>query len=327
MIVSKTPLRVSFIGGGSDLASYYKKYGGAVISTSIKKYIYINVNKRFDSTIRLSYSITEQVNSVEDIKHRLVQAALIKLNISSGVEITSIADIPSRGTGLGSSSAFTVGLLNALYAYKHDYKSKNNLAAEACDVEINICKEPIGKQDQYATALGGMNLIKFNQDETVVIEPVIFPPGFKKKFEESMLLVYTGIVRSASDMLQKQEKINSMHDEKSQIVSNLTGLVEEFKNAILAEDIKNIGAILHESWNMKKSISSDISSAVIDDIYKTAIQQGAYGGKLLGAGGGGFVLLCADKSRHASIVSSLGKYRVLPFEMESSGSSLVYYEN
>ncbi|MEJ0005430.1 MAG: hypothetical protein WDM77_03350 [Steroidobacteraceae bacterium] len=200
MIISKTPLRVSFVGGGSDLPQHYRRFGGSVVSCGIDKYVFIAVNPRFDPGIRLSYSKTEEVTTVADLTHPLVRAALNKLGLSSGLEITSVADVPARGSGLGSSSSFTVGLLHALYAYKGQYISKPTLGAEACQIEIDICGEPIGKQDQYAAAMGGLNEIRFNPDESVDVEPIPTPPGFIGAFEKSLMMFYTGITRSASSI-------------------------------------------------------------------------------------------------------------------------------
>lgn len=325
MIVSRTPLRVSFLGGGSDLPVHYRRYGGAVLSAAICKYVFVTVNRRFDSSIRVSYSLTEEVDHVSEIKHRLVRAMMEKLGIEGGVEITSIADIPSRGTGLGSSSSFTAGLLHALHAYKGTYRSRDALAAEACEVEIDLCGEPIGKQDQYASALGGVNLLRFNSDETVTVEPVIFPHGFQREFQDSMLLFYTGVTRSASQILKNQMKIMASSDEKTQIVSRMADMTEDFRHAIYDANLGWVGELLHEAWLLKHSISNEISSDTIDEMYFRARKAGAIGGKLLGAGGGGFLLVCAPAERHNAIRQALSGYRCLPFSLDWTGSSIIYY--
>lgn len=325
MIVSRTPLRVSFLGGGSDLPVHYRRHGGAVVSAAICKYVFVTVNRRFDSSIRVSYSLTEEVNHTSEIKHRLVRATLEKLGIEGGVEITSIADIPSRGTGLGSSSAFTAGLLHALHAYKGDYRSRDALAAEACEVEIGRCGEPIGKQDQYASALGGVNFLRFNADETVTVEPVIFPHGFQNEFQNSMLMFYTGVTRSASQILQNQMKIMASSDIKSQIVSRMADMTEDFRHAIYDANLGWVGELLHEAWLLKQSVSNEISNDTIDNMYSRARKAGALGGKLLGAGGGGFLLVCAPSERHHAIRQALAGYRCFPFTLDWTGSSIIYY--
>ncbi|HEX9907892.1 MAG TPA: GHMP kinase, partial [Thermoplasmata archaeon] len=209
MIISRTPLRVSFAGGGTDIGDYYRTGHGAVVSCTIKKYVYVTVNKRFDDEIRVSYSKTEIADSVDKIEHGLVREALRKTGIRNGIEITTIADIPSRGTGLGSSSAITVGLLNALYAFKGHRAGPKKLAEEACEIEINALKEPIGKQDQYIAAYGGIQHIRFNADETVALEPVICPAKTKREIENRLMLFYTGKTRQAKDILSKQRKNSS----------------------------------------------------------------------------------------------------------------------
>lgn len=325
MIVTRTPLRVSFVGGGSDIPAHYQKHGGAVISASISKYIFVTVNKKFDNNIRLSYSLTETVDTVSSIKHNLVRNILEKIKIDGGLEITSIADIPSQGSGLGSSSAFTIGLLHVLHAYQGRYRSQEELAVEACEIEIDICGEPIGKQDQYATALGGMNLIRFNPDDTVTAEPIIFPAGFRNEFQNSMLLFYTGITRSASDVLQQQSIDIKSDTEKTKLICRMADMTSEFRGAIFEANIEWIGNLLHEAWLLKSSISDGISNNEIDEMYHLARDNGAFGGKLLGAGGGGFLLICAPTHKHSKIREALSKYRVFPFKFDWVGSTVVYY--
>lgn len=325
MIVSRTPLRVSFLGGGSDLPVHYRRHGGAVVSAAIAKYVFVTVNRRFDSSIRLSYSRTEEVGHAGEIQHPLVRAAMLKLGIQNGIEITSIADIPSRGTGLGSSSAFTTSLLHALHAYKGDYRSQAALAAEACEVEIDLCGEPIGKQDQYATAVGGVNLLRFNPDESVTVERIVFSPEFLREFQDSMLLFYTGVTRSASDILRNQIGIMGSSDEKTAVVSRMAAMTEDFRRAIQENNLGWVGDMLHEAWMLKQSISDQISTGAIDDMYQRARQAGALGGKLLGAGGGGFMLVCAPLERHDAIRAALSGYRCLPFRLDSTGTSIIHY--
>jgi D-glycero-alpha-D-manno-heptose-7-phosphate kinase len=325
MIVCRTPLRVSFLGGGSDLPVHYRRYGGAVVSAAISKYVYVTVNRRFDRSIRLSYSQTEEVDHASQIQHRLVRAAMLKLGIENGVEITSVADIPSRGTGLGSSSAFTTGLLHALHAYQGDYRSQVDLAAEACTVEIDLCGEPIGKQDQFAAAVGGVNLLRFNPDESVTVEKIVFSPNFMREFQNSMLLFYTGVTRSASDILRNQIQIMESSDEKTDVVRRMAAMTDDFRHAIQDNNLDWVGDLLHEAWVLKQSVSDQISTGVIDEMYSSACRAGALGGKLLGAGGGGFLLVCAPLERHDAIRRALCRYRCLPLRLDWTGSSIILY--
>jgi D-glycero-alpha-D-manno-heptose-7-phosphate kinase len=327
MIITKTPLRLSFVGGGSDIADYYRENGGAVLSTAIDKFIYITVNRRFDHTLRVSYAKTEEVETVAEIEHRIVRTVLQKLDIEGGLEITSIADVPSRGSGLGSSSAFTVGLLHAIHAYKGAYRSKNDLAAEACEVEIDILGEPIGKQDQFGAAMGGLNVIRFNPDETVDVEPVIMPAGTLPRLEESMLMFYTGISRSASAILQKQTDTMRADRNKRLTMDRMVGYVDILARELNAGNVDALGEILHENWLLKKSLSEGISSGFIDECYGAARDAGAIGGKLLGAGGGGFLVFCAPKERHEAITRALSNLRPVELGFDRRGTGVIFYHN
>jgi D-glycero-alpha-D-manno-heptose-7-phosphate kinase len=324
MIITKTPLRLSFVGGGSDIASYYREYGGAVLSTSIDKFVYITLNKRFDHTLRVSYSKTEEVESVAQLHHPLVKAVLNKRGVAGGLEITSIADVPSRGTGLGSSSAFTVGLLHCVYAYHGIYRTRAELAAEACEVEIDILGEPIGKQDQYGAALGGMNLIRFNPDDTIDVQPVFAPAGVMDALDRSLLMFYTGLTRSASVILQKQSDEMAADARKRDTMHRMVAMTETMRSSLMQSDIAAVGEILHESWMLKKSLSANISTSFIDDIYATARAAGATGGKLLGAGGGGFMVFFAKPERHPALREALGHLRHVDFRFERQGTSVIF---
>jgi D-glycero-alpha-D-manno-heptose-7-phosphate kinase len=325
MIITKTPLRLSFVGGGSDIASYYREYGGAVLSTSIDKFVYITLNKRFDHTLRVSYSKTEEVESVAQLHHPLVKAVLNKRGVAGGLEITSIADVPSHGTGLGSSSAFTVGLLHCVYAYHGIYRSRAELAAEACEVEIDILGEPIGKQDQYGAALGGMNLIRFNPDDTIDLEPVVAPAGVMEALDSSLIMFYTGITRSASGILQRQSDEMASDARKRDTMHRMVAMTETMRRALMQSDIGAVGEILHESWMLKKSLSANISTSFIDDIYAAARATGATGGKLLGAGGGGFMVFFAKPERHPALRAALGYLRHVDFRFERQGTSVIFH--
>ena len=326
VIISRTPLRMSFVGGGSDLPSYYEKFGGAVVSTSVNQYVYVTVNKKFDDQIRLSYSKTEEVSSVDEIEHALVRAALKNVDIDGGIEITSIADIPSRGTGLGSSSSFTVGLLHALYAFRGKYRSSEDLASESCRVEIDICKEPIGKQDQYAAAYGGLNWIRFDQDGSVAVDPIICRPETVDEIEKSILTFYTGVTRSASALLSKQSQTVSQNEKKQNAMQNMVQLAYSLREELQKDNADVFGEILHENWMLKKSLTQGISNSVIDDWYERALKAGAIGGKLLGAGAGGFMIFVAPPEKHDAIRRALSELRPVNFGFENSGSRIVFYQ-
>ncbi len=324
MIISRTPLRISFVGGGSDLASFYKQSYGAVVSTAIDKYIYITVNQKFDNKIRVSYSKTEMVDKVGELKHELVREALKVLKIKGGVEITSISDIPSSGTGLGSSSAYTVGVLNALRAYLHKVSSPDYLAEKACEIEIERCGQPIGKQDQYAISFGGFNYIRFNPDGSVVVEPITCSPKTKRNLEANLLMLYTGLTRSSSSILSEQ-KINTVRDPQNQLVlQQMVQLAEKMRVSLVEGKLKEFGRLLDMNWRLKKTLARGISTSKIDRWYKIAQSKGALGGKILGAGGGGFLLLYAPKKYHADIIKALPKLRPLEFSFEPSGSSIIF---
>ncbi len=322
MIISKTPFRISFVGGGTDLKEYYSEGYGAVFSAAIDKYMYITVNKRFDNTIRVSYSKTEIVPAADDVKHPIVRAVLKYLKINRGVEITSVADIPA-GTGLGSSGSFTVGLLNALYAYKGIYKSPAELAKEASYIEIDVLGEPIGKQDQYAAAFGGVNYIRFNSDESVFVKPLICDKRKLEKFKKHLILFYTGIKRRSSSVLSEQKrktKDNTGHlDIIRDYAWNMYNIVSEGGN------IREIGAIFDESWCCKKKLANGISNPEIEKWYDTAVKNGAFGGKLLGAGGGGFLLFFAPL-KYRNRIKKFLKLREFEFSFSPEGSKIIYYE-
>jgi D-glycero-alpha-D-manno-heptose-7-phosphate kinase len=325
MIISRTPMRVSFVGGGSDLPAHYRRHGGAVISCGIDKFVFITVNPRFDPGVRVSYSRTEDVASADAIEHPLVRAALLKLGIDSGLENTSVADVPAKGSGLGSSSAFTVGLLHALYAYKGIYRSRSDLGAEACSIEIDICGEPIGKQDQYAAAVGGLNEIRFNPDDSVFVEPIVTPRGFLETFESSLMMFYTGVTRSASAILRQQAQIMEENAEKSALVRRMAEMVAPFRHALQAGDLQSLGDMLNSAWELKSAVTAGITNPFIDEMYARGRSAGALGGKLLGAGGGGFMLFCVRPERREEVALALHEYREVPFTINWTGTTIVFY--
>lgn len=325
MIISRTPLRMSFVGGGSDLPSFYRTHGGAVISTAIDKYIYINVNKKFDNGIRIAYSKTEEVDHIQHIEHKLVRSSLEYLGIQGGLEITSIADIPSQGTGLGSSSSFTVGLLHALNAYKGSYVSNEKLGHDSCKIEIDICGEPIGKQDQYAAAFGGFNLIEFKKNDSIIVSPVIAKPDTLKEIENNTLVFYTGITRSASNLLKQQSEDLKSDELKQKNLLRMVDLAYLMFKELQHNNAKAFGEILHENWILKKGLTQGISTNYIDECYTAAIQAGAVGGKILGAGAGGFLMIYGPPEKHIKIRSALQKLRLIDIGFEPLGSRIVFY--
>ncbi len=300
MIISRTPLRVSLFGGGSDLPAFYRRQGGAVLSTAIDKSVYVTVSRKFDDAVRVSYSRTEEVARADQVEHPLVREALGLLGIEGGIEITSVADIPGRGTGLGSSSAFTVGLLNALHAYQGRHAAADQLAEESCRIEIERCGEPIGKQDQYAAAFGGLNLIRFHPDERVEVTKVICPAEALVELKRSLLFFYTGTTRSASPLLAEQSAKVAAEDAAFRATKELGCLAEAAFATLCGGDIAPLGRMLHQAWRLKRGLAGGISNAAIDQAYDAALAAGAEGGKLLGAGGGGFLMFIAPPERHVS---------------------------
>jgi D-glycero-alpha-D-manno-heptose-7-phosphate kinase len=325
MIISRTPLRMSFVGGGSDLPAFYRKFGGAVISTAVDKYVYVNINRKFDEGVRLAYSKTEEVERIDDIEHRLFKATFELMNIAGGVEITTIADIPSKGTGLGSSSSFTVGLVNAVSAYLGRHASAEELAAKSCEIEIDICGAPIGKQDQYAAAYGGFNAIEFHQNDRVSVTPIIMPHAQLRDLESRIIVFYTGMVRSASHILSEQSDRIASDTVKQGALRRMVELTYYLRDMLQAGDMSSLGAVLDENWGLKKSLASGVSTSDIDTWYALGRSAGAEGGKILGAGSGGFLMFCAPPERHPAIETALRFLRRVPFRFEPQGSKIVYY--
>jgi D-glycero-alpha-D-manno-heptose-7-phosphate kinase len=323
MIITKTPFRISFVGGGSDLESFYSKYIGAVLSTTIDKYMYISSHNFFDTDkIRLKYSRTETADSVDKIEHPIVRAVLEKFSIRGAVEISSNADVPA-GTGMGSSSSFTVGLLHNIYTRSNQFVTKEKLANEACDIEINKLKEPIGKQDQFAAAFGGINVIKFNPEGTVNVEMIHLPPDTYRRLQDNLLMFYTGIQRETSAILSEQKENMSQRD-KVDILREMVGLVWDTRDALYKNDLDKFGKILHHNWLLKQKLAAKITNTHINDIYEIGIKNGALGGKLLGAGGGGFLLFYCEKERQEKLREALKGMQEMKFKFESEGSKVIY---
>lgn len=322
MIISRTPFRVSFAGGGSDLPSFYRKSTGAVLSTSIDKYMYIAIHPYFEKEkIQLKYSKTEQVDSIESIKHPIFREVLKMYNLT-GVDLNSIADIPS-GTGLGSSSSFTVGLLNAVRAYLGKATSGEKLGELACDVEINRVGSPIGKQDQYAAACGGLNFITFYGDETVNVEKIIMQPEKKQELEDNLLMVFVGGEHSANAILKSQSAAIS-DVKKFEAQKEMVKLAYNLRESLENNNLDDFGHILHENWLLKKSLTSGISTGIVDEMYNKGIDAGALGGKLLGAGGAGFILFYCPKDKQSEFRERMGDIKELSFKFDHYGSKIIY---
>ena len=320
MIISRTPFRISFAGGGTDLRGFYERRPGAVLSTAIDKYMYVTVNRYFDDSIILKYRRTELVKRVSDIRHPILRECLKSVGIERGVEITSMADVVA-GTGLGSSSSFTVGVLHALHAFKGEYRTAEELAREACRIEIERLHEPIGKQDQYIAAYGGFQSIEFMPDDTVRVDPIVLSDKTRSALIERALLLYTGVTRRAGPVLQRFRAKFAVKDRQ---MTRLRDLAYEAREALRDGDADALGEMLHEGWELKKGIAGGISNPEIDRAYAAARAAGAAGGKMLGAGGGGFFLFFVPPVKRRAVRRALASWREIPFGLEAEGSKIVY---
>lgn len=321
MIITRTPFRISFCGGGSDLPAFYRKHGGCVLSTGIDKYMYISIHPSFcQEEIILKYSKTEIVRDISEIEHKYFKAILLERDIH-GIEITSTADVPA-GTGLGSSSSFTVGLLHNLFSYQGEFVSKDKLAKEACRIEIGQLKQPVGKQDQYAAAYGGMNFYTFNKDNSVFVEPIMMPEDARNNLQKNLMMFYLGNVRSASDILSKQSD-NVQKGKAEYIQLQICELTYKLREYLQCGNIDRMGEILDCGWRLKKELAEGITSPLIDRYYDMALHNGALGGKLLGAGGGGFLLLYVPAEKQGALRKKLALPQ-LPFQFDLQGSTIIY---
>ena len=325
MVISKTPFRISFAGGGTDLRDYYKKRAGTVISMAINRHMYVTVNRRFDDSIRVSYTRTEIVERLDDLQHDLIREAMRTAGVTRGVEITSIADVPA-GSGLGSSSSLTVGALNALYAFQGHHVSPDELARQACEVEIDVLGRPIGKQDQYIAAFGGFQTIRFHSDERVSVTPVVCASSTKRRLTDRLLLFYTGISRKSSTVLTEARR--RIRDGKATrtALDELNDLAGEIAGTVTHGHLVGFGALLHRAWTLKKQMGSKVTNGELDRYYRLALRAGAAGGKISGAGGGGCLLLFAPRRAHAAIraMAARQKLREVPVELEPDGSKIIY---
>jgi len=322
MIITQTPLRISFFGGGTDFRDYYmRKGGGAVLSTAIDKYIFAIIKERFDERIYINYSRKEIVDEVGEIEHELVREGMRKAGIEKGVEITTLADIPSEGSGLGSSSSVTVGLLNLFYLYQAKSLSAGKLAGDACHIEIDILKKPIGKQDQYAAAFGNLNIIRFNPDDSVNVEPLVVDERIWHALEANLMLIYTGMSRSSDEILSEQkENIR----ERTRVLSRMRDMVYEGRECLLKGRLDDFGRLLGKGWELKKSLADGITNPQIEKIYEGALKAAALGGKVCGAGGRGFLLLYCPFEQQNKVRDALGGPRELSFHFERDGTKAIF---
>lgn len=326
MIITRTPLRMSFVGGGSDLPAFYTHERGAVLSTTIDKYVYLCVNQRFDQRIRVGYNKTEIVGNVNHIEHPLVRESLKMVGIKGGIEIVSLADIPADGTGLGSSSSFTVGLLNALNRYTSINVTPYDLAKMACEIEINKCEGILGKQDQYAAAYGGLNLIEFHPDESVEVTRIQVDTDFKKSLNNHCMFFHTGKGRKASAILEKVSQ--SLSDQESfSKQKEMVDLVDEMCFAFENKCVEQVASLLDKNWQLKKTMSSSISGSVLDEVYDLACSNGALGGKLLGAGGGGFFVFIVPPSHQLAVRNALNQLEEIDINFTDDGSQVINVNN
>lgn len=326
MIITRTPFRISFFGGGTDYPIWYREHGGAVLSTTINKYCYITCRYLppfFDYKYRLRYSVREEIGAINEIRHPSIRECLRSVNIEKGIEMVHTSDIPAR-SGIGSSSAFTVGFLNALYALLGKMVTKRQLAREAIHIEQDLIKESVGSQDQVACAFGGLNKIEFGGHNEFYVNPIPISNEKLSLLQKHLMLFFTGYTRSASDIADEQ--ISNTHAKKSELKA-MVGMVDEGINILNsnANNIIDFGRLLHEAWNIKRSLTNSITTNKIDEIYRTALKAGAIGGKLLGAGGGGFMLLFASPEVQPFIKESLKNFLNVPFAFENLGTQIIVY--
>jgi D-glycero-alpha-D-manno-heptose-7-phosphate kinase len=320
MIITQTPLRVGLVGGGTDLPAYYREHGGRVLNAAIDKYVYVVVKQRFDDEIYVNYSTKEIVSRVEDLQHELVREALHMTGIRGGLEITTLADIPSAGSGLGSSSAVTVGLLQALFAYQGRQVTAEELADRACAIEIDRCRKPIGKQDQYAAAFGGVCDIHFGPGDRVVVDQLAMTPRLRREIQDELLLFFTGITRKADTILGEQ---TANIAERLPQLALLRDLAGEAASGLRLGDVEALGVALNKSWAAKRELASGVSNTQIDEAVEAALAAGATGAKVTGAGGGGFLLVVCPLENQRSVRERLAHMRELPIKIEPFGSRVI----
>jgi len=321
LIIVQTPLRISFFGGGTDFPSFFIEEGGCVLSSAIDKFIFLVIKERFDTKLRVGYTRTEMVDGVNEIQHELIREALRVTGITYGVEITTMGDIPSEGSGLGSSSTVTVGALNAMYAYQGEIASAERLAREACAIEIETLRKPIGIQDQYIAAYGGLRFIDFLPDGEVKVEKIKISADARRVFNDNFLLFFTGVSRSSSSILTEQK--SNIRDRFSEL-REIKQMAHQAREYIEAENFDALGELMHQSWELKKRLAGTISNGHINDMYESARSAGAIGGKIAGAGGGGFLLLYVPYERQNRVRAVLNDLQELPFRLEADGTKIIF---
>lgn len=321
MIISQTPLRISFFGGGTDFRGFYAQEPGMVLSSAIDKYIFVTIKERFDEKIRVGYTRTELVDTVDEVEHELVRECLRRTGIASGVEINTMADIPSEGSGLGSSSTLTVGLLHAMYTYLGTPKDHAALAREACEIEIEVLKKPIGVQDQYIAAFGGQRVLQFCPDEQVGVQQVGMQPRVARRLNQNLMLFYTNVPRKAESVLSEQR--DNIEDRRT-LLREMKRMVAIGRAALEDGEIDDFGILLHEAWQLKKQLASKVSNSAIDELYDAATRAGALGGKITGAGGGGFLLLYCPREKQDDVRDALHDLPELPFHLERDGTKIIF---
>ncbi len=321
MIIVQTPLRISFFGGGTDFPSFFMEEGGCVLSSAIDKYIFVTVKERFDHKLRIGYTQTEMVDSIDEIQHELIRESLRLTGITSGIEVTTMGDIPSEGSGLGSSSTVTVGALHALYSFQGEMVSAEKLAREACAIEIDKLQKPIGIQDQYIAAYGNLRFFDFQPNGEVRVEKVVLDTESRRALNDRFLLFFTGVSRKADGIL-KEQKANIKT--RKTILREIKQMVYEARNSLTAGDFDGFGKLMHESWILKKRLAGKITNNAIDDMYELARRSGAIGGKITGAGGGGFLMLYVPYERQEAVRNALCELQELPFRLESDGTKVIF---
>ena len=321
MIIVQTPLRVSFFGGGTDFPSFYLQEGGCVLSSAIDKYIFVIIKKRFDQKLRVGYTRTEIVDDVSEIQHDLIREAFYLTGISKGVEITTMGDIPAQGSGLGSSSTVTVGALHAMYALQGKIVTAECLARQACEIEITKLGKPIGIQDQYIAAFGGFRFLEFIPSGEILVQGFELDPSTLRKLKNSFMLFFTGTTRQSDSVLDEQK--NNIH-KRIDILREIKRITYTARDELIAGNLESIGELLHESWKLKKRLASKVSNGQIDSIYEVALSAGAIGGKITGAGGGGFLLLYCPPEKQESVRAALSHLQELPFQLEPDGTKVIF---
>jgi len=321
LIIVQTPLRISFFGGGTDFPSFFMEEGGCVLSSAIDKYIFVTVKKRFDRKLRIGYTQTEMVDEVSQIHHEMIREALLLTGVSHGIEVTTMGDIPSEGSGLGSSSTVTVGALHALHTYLSNSVTMEQLAREACDIEIGRLGKPIGIQDQYIAAYGNLRFFEFCPDGQVKVEKVILDTDLRRELNDRFMLFFTGISRKADSVLTEQK---SNIKDRMNVLREIRDMAYQAKSDLQAGQFDAFGSLLHHSWELKKRMAGQISNGRIDEMYDAARRAGAIGGKITGAGGGGFILLCAPHEKHQAIRQALSGLQELPFQLEPDGTKVIF---